>query len=177
MSVINNNLLLTAPAAASATGVSRSLRFSSGDSSYLSRTPGSAGNRKTWTWAGWVKRSALGASQSLITAQVGSSQSRDAIRFNSDDTLQFDVYDLSQGTVITSQVFRDVSSWYHLVIAIDTTQSTASNRVKMYVNGVQVTAFGTASYPSQNADTNFNGTTAHGIGVHIANPQQYLSGY
>jgi hypothetical protein len=65
--------------------ISRSLRFNSADSAYLSRTPASAGDRKTWTWSGWVKRSALGASQQLLSC--GSAVS-DQIFFGSPDNIQ-----------------------------------------------------------------------------------------
>ena len=51
--------------------------------------------------------------------------------------------------------FRDHSAWYHICVAIDTTQSTASDRAKLYVNGTRVTAFDTETYPDQNYDTAF----------------------
>jgi hypothetical protein len=65
----------------------------------------------------------------------------------------------------TTQVFRDVSAWYHLVVAIDTTQATSTNRVKIYINGSQVTALSTTTYPSQNFETDVNNTNSHKIGV------------
>lgn len=161
MSVINNNLLLTAPAASSTTGVSRSLRFSSGDSSYLSRTPASAGNQKTWTWAGWVKRSALGANQALFGIAAGGGTS-EPFGFNSSDKLWF-----VQGAAnyrISTSVYRDTSAWYHIVLALDTTQATANNRIKIYVNGAQVDAFDFSSDPSQNVDLPWNNAALHTTG-------------
>jgi hypothetical protein len=77
----------------------------------------------------------------------------------------------------TTQVFRDASAWYHIVVAVDTTQATASNRVKIYVNGAQITVFGTASYPSQNTDTEFNNTVGHAIGRNDQNGSNYLGAY
>ena len=74
----------------------------------------------------------------------------------------------------TDQVFRDTSSWYHFVVAVDTTQSTASNRVKFYVNGAQVTDFSTETYPSQNADSPINSTSQHQIG---SGTVEYFDGY
>jgi hypothetical protein len=59
-------------------------------------------------------------------------------------------------SLVTNRKFRDLSAWYHIVVAIDTTQSTSSNRVKIYVNGVQETSFATEQYPTQNANLNFN---------------------
>ena len=80
------------------------------------------------------------------------------MRFNSNDTLGFFSYDSGSAQVDmnTTRVFRDPSSWYHFVIAVDTTQVTASNRVKLYVNGVQETAFGTEQYPAQNITLPYN---------------------
>ena len=179
MSVINNNLLLTAPAASSTTGVSRSLRFNAPDSAYLSRTPSVAGNRKTWTWAGWVKRSALGSRQNVFGTADASFYNGLWLEFFSNDTIRLgdigaSALDLE---LITSQVFRDPSSWGHLVIAVDTTQSTASNRIKLYWNGIQITAFSTSTYPTQNFDTRLNTASAHGIGRAGSYNAQYFDGY
>jgi len=183
MSVINNNLLLTAPAA-SATGVSRSLRFNgSVDSSYLSRTPASASNRRTWTWAGWVKRSALGSNQRIFSNANSSNTQGFYFEVTASDV--FDIYDYSNPTLYweltTSQVFRDISAWYHILLAFDTTQATAANRVKLYVNGAQVTIFSTANYPSQNYDGYWNslvsGNETHAIGRTGALASSYFNGY
>ena len=75
----------------------------------------------------------------------------------------------------TTQVFRDVSAWYHLVIAIDTTQATSTNRVKLYLNGSQITALSTTTYPSQNFDTDVNNTNAHYVGS--LSTGEYQNGY
>jgi hypothetical protein len=124
-----------------------------------------------------VKRSGLGGDQQLIYA-APSSTDTSHIRFDDDNTLH--VFEYTTGfvwQVKTSQVFRDTSSWYHIVVSVDTTQATASNRVKIYVNGTQVTAFGTATYPSQNADTEFNNTVGHAIGRNDQGASNYFSGY
>ncbi len=150
--------------------VTGSLRFTSGDSSYLSRTPSSAGNRRTWTWSGWIKRTTLGSEQALFNAWTDNSN-RTIIRFNSSDQFQF-LYQNS-GTfygVTTTQVFRDVGAWLHLVIAMDTTKSTSTDRVKVYVNGSQIadanlSSFGSGKYPPQNTEYQINSTTAHHIGA------------
>jgi hypothetical protein len=163
--------LLLATAAPTGYNIERSLRFNSADSAYLSRTPASAGNRKTWTWAGWVKRSKIGGVfdhifiGSLITDAEG-------IRFNSSDKIQFYLNGGSfNAHLITTQVFRDFSAWYHIAVAVDTTQATASNRVKLYINGNQVTVFDTSTYPSQNYECPAINTTAvHWIGANIAGP-------
>ncbi len=82
--------------------------------------------------------------------------------------------------LITNRLFRDPSAWYHIVVAVDTTQSTASNRVKIYVNGTQETSFSTETYPSQNLDTNFNDTNHQnilGAVYQIGGSLQYYDGY
>jgi hypothetical protein len=80
--------------------------------------------------------------------------------------------------LITSQVFRDVSSWYHIVVVLDTTQATASNRAKIYVNGSQVTAFSTATYPNQNDEYQINTANPHGLGAYYEfSSGWYFNGY
>jgi hypothetical protein len=76
----------------------------------------------------------------------------------------------------TTQVFRDPSAWYHIVVAIDTTQATAANRVKLYVNGEQVTSLST-TYPALNADMPINNTLPHALNGYIVSGIQYLDGY
>ncbi len=155
--------------------ISRSLRFNSADSANLTRTPSSASNQKTWTWSGWVKRSTLGTNQTFFNAGGNGF----IARFNS-STDYLEVYNYSgayQLQVLTAQVFRDVSAWYHIVIAIDTTQATDTNRFKLYVNGSQVTSFyGAPTYPSQNTDLFVNGTGVHALGV-LNGVGQYFDGY
>jgi hypothetical protein len=134
---------------------------------YLNRTPTATGNQKTFTWSGWVKRGSLGSQQFIHHAFYGDSGRYSSILFTSSDTLrvQSGIYTTGASTstsydYITTQVFRDPSAWYHIVLAVDTTQATAGNRVKLYVNGNQVTAFGTSTAPSQNDNTFFNITTS-----------------
>jgi len=147
----------------------QSLRFDDGSSAYLSRTPASAGNRKTWTWSGWVKRSNLGATHTLFDSRP---TGEFAFGFLSGDTF----YVASSSNFrITNQVFRDVSSWYHFVVVLDTTQATGSNRIKVYVNGNQITSFGTSADPSQNAEFGVNFTQLHSLGRYTSGG--YFDGY
>jgi hypothetical protein len=163
MSALNNSLLL-GQEGGGGYAISRSLRFSSADSSFLSRTPASAGNRKTWTWAGWVKRSRISTASTFPNIwSAGSTTNSVTCRFLADDTFNIRLYGSTELRT-TTQVFRDVSSWYHFVITFDTTQATASDRLKLYVNGVQVTAFNTSNDVSQNFDADTNNTQAHYIG-------------
>lgn len=158
--------------------ISRSLRFNSADSAYLNRTPASATNRQTWTWSGWVKRTALGAYSTIFGHCSSDGLQQHTAWFRNDDTLQFYIYSSGYNlNLITTQVFRDVSAWYHIVIAQDTTQATDTNRAKIYVNGVQVTAFSTAAYPSQNLNGFINSNVAHGIGSFPPALGSYFDGY
>jgi hypothetical protein len=127
----------------------------------LTRTPSGSGNRKIWTYSVWVKRGKLSASQGIIS----SGSARGYMYFRNDDEFYIEQYNAGdEYSILTNRKFRDTSAWYHIVVAFDTTQATASNRVKLYVNGVQETSFQKATYPSQNFDTNWNSAVAHTIG-------------
>ena len=139
-------------------------------STYLTRTPSSTGNRKIFTISAWIKRSKTGNNQKVITA--GTSGTEGGLQFSTgtgENCLKFYEYVGSEVIGIApNRILRDTSGWYHVVIAVDTTQATASNRVKYYLNGVQETSFATATYPSQNYDTLFNNSgTANTIGFLI----------
>jgi hypothetical protein len=158
--------------------ISQSLRFRASASAHLSKTWGSNGSSQTFTVSTWVKRGALGAIRAIVTARQDGNNNL-SFRFIANDTLE--VYAFSGGSLvtnlITTQVFRDPSAWYHLVLAVDTTQATSSNRVKFYVNGTQITAFGTATYPSLNATTLWNQTAAtHYLGTYDAS-SEFFDGY
>ena len=148
--------------------VDNSLRFDSASSDYLSRTPASSGNRKTFTFSAWVKRSGLSGAtddQVIFGANTSNgSNDEDALLFNPSNNFRLVFNNQNDAHVRTNAVFRDVSAWYHLVASIDTTQATASNRVKLYVNGEQVTSLASTSYPSQNYDCKINNTVIHGVG-------------
>ena len=122
---------------------------------YLSRTQGT-GNRQIFTYSAWIKRSDLG--QGFLFQGYTSTSSFVHIKFDSNNKLQ--VFGKTGGSdqmdLVTSRVFRDVGSFYNVVVAIDTTQTTDTNRVKVYINGVQETSFSTTSYPSVNANLEIN---------------------
>jgi hypothetical protein len=183
MSIIGSNIL----AGASGSGVSayeieQSLRFNSADSAYLNRTPASAGNRKTWTWSGWVKRCAFGSVDNCLFSAYGNGTQSAGIYFSNDvqnDSLEIRFGPYSggwQGFLVTAQVFRDSSAWYHIVFAADTTQATSSDRLKIYINGSQVTTFNSSAYPSQNADGFVNQAQEHQIG-RLQGSTYYHNGY
>jgi len=139
-------------------------------STYLNRTPASSGNRKTWTWSSWVKKSTIGSGYQFLFSCTDASTSTGSIgtNYNGDNKIYFRD-DLLSLNLTPSAVHRDTSAWYHIVVALDTTQSTASDRAKMWINGEQVTSFSTATYPSQNADGSINlvsGSYVHRIGTY-----------
>jgi hypothetical protein len=172
-----NPLLLATAAGAAGYQIRRSLRFNSADSAYLSRTPASAGNRKTWTWAGWVKR-VSSARQYIFGTADSSGNNSTWIEFEASGIIRFGDYTTSYiGRLETTQFFRDFSAWGHVVAQMDTTQATASERMKLFWNGVQITSFGTATYPAQNTDSQLNTTTAHSIGRGGTWNTNYLSAY
>jgi len=149
--------------------VANSLRFNSGSSDYLTRTFGTPTSSKTWTLSFWVKRSKLSVNQFFFNTDGGAEEDR--IHFNSSDAFIWFEQNTSSGTVAhleTTRKFRDVSAWYHIVVARDSTQGTASNRIKLYVNGVQETSLDANTYPGLNDDSRFNTAVAHEIGARNA---------
>jgi len=157
--------------------LNNSLRFRGSASAYLSRTPSVTGNQKTWTFSAWVKRGALsgGTQYGRIMSTQGSFGV--GVNFMNDDTLR--LYFGGSSTLQTTQVFRDPSAWYHVVVALDTTQATAANRVKLYINGTQVTAFSSATYPNQNDTFGWNnGSIVHQIAASTGDGSTaYFDGY
>jgi hypothetical protein len=156
--------------------IDQSLRFSGGvtnsASSYLSFTPASAGNRRTWTLSCWVKKAGHYGTNThgymTILAQNDGSSQNGEIYFNATSDwggLYWHLGNTDNIRSYTSARFRDPSAWYHLVFTLDTTQSTAANRQRFYVNGEQLTDFdGYAPTPSQNYEGNINKAAQHEIG-------------
>jgi len=150
--------------------------------SYLDRTEanfGTATNRKKCTISFWLKRSLITSQQAVMGVETtpagGSNEAR--IVLKSDDTFEFYDYQSSyKFRYITSRKLRDTSAYYHIVLAVDTTQATASNRIKIYINGVQETAFGTETQPTLNLDTFLNSGAYVQIGRQSTG-NSYLSGY
>ena len=134
---------------------------------YLTRTPASAGNRKTFTISAWFKKNPL-VVQNIMYSNVSQES---VYQFTS--TGQINYYEYSGGytsRLLTNAVYTDGSAWYNVVLAVDTTQATSSNRLKMYVNGEQVTSFSAATYPSQNFESyNINNNSLQTIGANNGN--------
>ena len=153
--------------------VANSLRFNSGSSDYLNRTLSTPTNRRKWTFSMWVKRSNISSASTSYLLSVNSSQAY--VYFNTDDTFNIEQYSGGyQYRLKTNRVFRDTSAWYHLVIRFDSTNGTADDRVRIYINGVQETSFSARTNPSLNFDGAINNNNAHFIGRDAAS---YWGGY
>jgi hypothetical protein len=155
--------------------IDNSLRFNDDSSDYLNKTFGSAGNRKTWTFSAWIKRSNLITSRIFCTLASGVD---DFIKFDTSHRIEwgFDHEDLSnRGKLITNRVFRDVSAWYHIVCAVDTTNATAGNRMRIYINGVEETSFATDTNPTQNEDGEILNANPHFLSS--TSSAQFYDGY
>ena len=148
-----------------------SLRFSNlgtafAAGTYLKRTPGTAGNTKTWTWSAWVKRCGMYSNGNNIFAAYVDDDNRDAIRFGglSADCYEYQNYDGGNGYGNrTNASYRDVLGWYHAVIVYDSTAS--SPRVKYYINGTQITSLTNQGSGEVSADME-----SHLSLIHISEP-------
>ena len=154
--------------------VSNSLRFNDGDNAELTRTPGSEGDKQKHTISMWVKRCTSGTNQALFSAGPNDSTVY-SIRFISDSLY----ISQSSGFVKdTSRLFRDPSAWYHIVIAIDTTDGTQNDRIKVYINGVLETSFAENTFDGgQNLNTPVNDDVIHAVGYDTLNDAVPFDGY
>jgi len=160
--------------------IERSILFLSQKYSYLYRDPPSAGNRKTFTISVWFKpanNDENGLSNSRILSAGGSTGDSNYFSFSYlNDSGQLHLEN-GTGSLRTSAFFRDVTAWYHAVIAVDSTQSTASDRFKLYINGQRITDFASASYPTQNTDFSWNNDVPHSIAREEYQFRRYFNGY
>jgi len=150
--------------------VANSLRFNSGSSDALTQTPSSSGNRKTFTISLWTKPSSVSQQQMFLSADDNQ------FGFESNGVIFF--YENNGGTekpyIRWEPNHRDPSAWYHICLAVDTTQSTDTNRVKLYVNGTQITSYAsTPTHPDQNQDLTWNTNVAHAIGRYSSSGGHY----
>jgi hypothetical protein len=164
------------------------LRFDYGTQGNLKRTLNTSGNRQKWTWSGWVKRGKLNTSNAntptlwmssdavtgsayLIFGVYGNDSAIDTLHFNEQSGGSYDCW--------TTAVFRDTSAWYHIVCAYDTTQATAANRVKIYVNGSLQSMNASSTYPTQNTNGYVNYSAyPHRLGAYNGSVASYqFDGY
>jgi len=160
----------------------QSLKFNDDDSQYLTRTPASAGNRRTFTFSCWVKRGNLGIDTGIFQQRNDANTSQQfLLQFRSGNNLRLLDQPGSGGNSMlldTNALFRDASAWYHIVAAVDTTDGTAADRAKLYVNGERITSFAsTTNYSTQNYDTSVNNTVRALIGVQRPNSSATLNSY
>jgi hypothetical protein len=168
-------LILGANSASGGYNVANSLRFNSGSSDNLSRTPSSTTDRQKWTISFWVKRSKL-STDNIIYSQGSTSGALAYFYFASTDKFGIAFDTEASGNFRSTMVFRDVSAWYHIVVACDTTQATSTNRVKVYVNGSQITN-STETQPTQNYNTQVNTNTISKIGVQSDSASGFVDCY
>jgi len=152
--------------------IDNSLKMEADNSESISRTPSSAGNRKTWTLSFWFKRTELGAAVRLFEAWDGSTGT--SALFTDADLF---ILDLTAGSnyFTSSGAFRDTAAWYHFVIRVDTTQGTASERARVYVNGSELAGAWNSNI-GQNTDLTWNQDVVHYFGV-FHNTGNFANGY
>jgi hypothetical protein len=174
--MVFQNIMMGAAGQGGGYDIDQSIRFNDDDSSYLTDTLGTATDANRWTYSVWVKRSNLtGAYMSLINASSALTDTGFlAMNFHIDNTLYVTGWNTRWRQ--TSQVFRDISAWYHIVLAVDTDQGTANDRIKLYVNGEQVTALSVTTNPSSGANLGINTAGPHEIGRDYG-AIRYFDGY
>ena len=175
------SIIIPANSAAAGLGyqVTNSLRFDESDDCLI-KTFGSAGNRKLWTYSVWFKRGKVGTSVALFVAGASGGNDEGTIRIEGDkiDWQNYDVSDnATDSQLLTLQLIRDPSAWYHLVCSWDSANSTAGNRMRMYLNGTEITSFATDNNPTLNYDTATNNAVLHNIGRQSWNSASDYSGY
>jgi len=141
--------------------IDNSVRSDPADLAELSRTFGTATSRKTFTISFWAKKSSAGQTLTNVMAKEVSAASEEYVGFYL-DSIRF--YNGATGNpgIVSVEKARDLSAWYHYLIAVDTTQATASDRIRIYKNGTEV-AYGTNSNPSLNQDLTINSSGLHKI--------------
>ena len=153
-------------------------------STYLTNTFGTPTNQNIWTFSCWIKRSNDNVAETIFAPDIPNGSIYNQMLLRADGTLQWYGTDDAGGNsmdLTTNRVFGDINAWYHLVFAWDSTQGTASNRAKLYVNGVQETSFSTATYPVQNSTAVYTWNEAsrlHSLGArrYTGSPTGYFSG-
>ena len=153
-------------------------------STSISKTFRNAGNRQKWTWSAWIKRANLtNASNGQTLWNCEGSNANDNFIFQIDggggsggatDSIALHTY--GNDVFRTTPLLRDVSAWYHIVLALDTTQATATNRIKLYVNGTLQSYSQEANFPSQNYNMGINRAAKHCVGSHGTNANYYFDG-
>ena len=184
MAVFNNNLLAGAGAQSSDSTykIDQSIRFNASDYPKMTRTPSSAGNRRTFTFSTWIKRGALSTDQVVFGSYINTTNYFliyfDSTNHSTDNT--FRVYEYNGNVlkfwVYGTQKFRDPSAWYHFVVSVDTTNAVSNERIRLYVNGSRITDLTQNQQPSLNYETYINSTNLQTIGEFYGN-YYHFDGY
>ena len=184
MAVFNNNLLAGAGAQSSDSTykINQSIRFNASDYPKMTRTPSSAGNRRTFTFSTWIKRGALSTDQVVFGSYINTTNYFliyfDSTNHSTDNT--FRVYEYNGNVlkfwVYGTQKFRDPSAWYHFVVSVDTTNAVSNERIRLYVNGSRITDLTQNQQPSLNYETYINSTNLQTIGEFYGN-YYHFDGY
>ena len=160
--------------------VANSCMFNDDDSAYMHITPGSAGNRQKFTFSCWLKKCSGATEEIFIAATNTTNYTR--IGFEAGDEIK--IFEVASGStaweIQTQQKFRDFGAWYNIVVAFDTTQGTAANRIKLYVNGTRVPAssgFGDETYPDEDYETQVTNSVKHWIGISADGSNGPYDGY
>jgi hypothetical protein len=144
--------------------IDNSLRFNDDDSAKLTWTPSSAGDRKTWTLSMWLKLGNMGVASTVFGGADNVSWGSYVQINSSNKIFVADAPGPSNFSLTSTQTLRDPSAWYHIVVAFDTTQSTAADRIKVYLNGEQVTDWASSTYPSLNWEGDINNSKEQKFG-------------
>ena len=183
MAVLNNTGIRAGASGAAGGGdsgyqIEKSLRFNKDDSAYLNWTPGSASNRSTFTYSSWIKYNSNTTLQNMLNAGNNSTVGRSIMRYNASEFqfLSSGVGGVTAAAAYSATVYRDPSAWYHVVWAFDTTQTTDTDRIKLYVNGVQQT-FRSYTAPAEDGVFSINNNSLHKISGAVYTTGQYFDGY
>jgi hypothetical protein len=137
-----------------------------GGADYLSWTPSVAGTEETWTFSFWIKKSEFGSEMGLFEVQVDTSN-RLGLRYGAASTDTLTAFgDISGSRKLqynSDGVYRDPTAWQNIVISMNTTDGTASNRFNMWINGQTVSST-SPTYPDEDDVFNINTATTHYIG-------------
>ena len=156
--------------------VANGVRFDDGSSSNFSDGSAPGGNRQKFTWSAWVKRSSLSSIQTLVSCSY-SANDQGFLIFSNGDKLSWESNNSGDGDLNTNKLFRDTSAWYHIVFSVDTTQGTAANRIKLYINGSQYVWDGNTTYPNQNQSLYFNVGGSYNTYIGRRAQGDYFDGY
>ena len=177
MSTVAKKVLMGSGAVAEAYEIEQSLIFDSGDQTSMTRTPGTAGNRKTWTFSTWIKPGDATATKSLLFGNSGGTGQSAYLMFRVQANAQLYVQIYNTGALQTNRMLRDTSAWYHIMLVFNTTLGTADDRMKIYINGVQETSFNLRENPDQNLDTVINSTSPTWVGSRATSLSMAFNGY